>query len=89
MILEFCLRNYLSIRNEVKISFLATSLRENLPEPNETVPLADTGLSLVRSDVVYGANASGKSNILKALAFFKRFITESFINSQAGEDIDV
>lgn len=89
MILEFCLRNYLSIRNEVKISFLATSLKENLPEPNETVPLADTGLSLLRSAVVYGANASGKSNILKALAFFKRFITESFINSQAGEDIDV
>ena len=31
MILECCLRNYLSIRNEVKISFLATSLKENLP----------------------------------------------------------
>ena len=89
MILEFCLNNYLSIKNEMKISFLATSLKENLPEQNDTVPLADTGLSLLRSAVVYGANASGKSNVLKALAFFKRFITESFINSQAGEGIDV
>lgn len=89
MILEFCLNNYLSIKDEMKISFLATSLKENLPEQNDSVPLADTGFSLLRSAVVYGANASGKSNVLKALAFFKRFITESFINSQAGEGIDV
>ena len=89
MILEFCLNNYLSIKDEMKISFLATSLKEKLPEQNDSVPLADTGFSLLRSAVVYGANASGKSNMLKALAFFKRFITESFINSQAGEGIDV
>ena len=89
MILEFCLNNYLSIKDEMKISFLATSLKENLHEQNDSVPLTDTGFSLLRSAVVYGANASGKSNVLKALAFFKRFITESFINSQAGEGIDV
>lgn len=89
MILEFCLNNYLSIKDEMKISFLATSLKENLYEQNDSVPLTDTGFSLLRSAVVYGANASGKSNVLKALAFFKRFITESFINSQAGEGIDV
>ena len=57
MILEFCLRNYLSIKDEVKISFLATSLKENLPESNELVPLADTDFSLLRSAVIYGANA--------------------------------
>ncbi|MGM9699782.1 MAG: ATP/GTP-binding protein [Prevotella sp.] len=89
MILEFCLNNYLSIKDEMKISFLATSLKENLPEQNDSVPLTDTGFTLLRSAVVYGANASGKSNVLKALAFFKCFITESFINSQAGEGIDV
>lgn len=71
MILEFCLNNYLSIKDEMKISFLATSLKENLPEQNDSVPLTDTGVSLLRSAVVYGANASGKSNVLKALAFFK------------------
>ena len=39
--------------------------------------------------VIYGANASGKSNVLKAFAFYKRFITDSFKDSQAGEVIDV
>lgn len=89
MIVEFSLRNYLSIKDEVKISFLATSLKESLSEHNDSIPLSDTGFSLLRSAVIYGANASGKSNVLKALAFFKRFITESFIKSQAGEAIDV
>lgn len=39
--------------------------------------------------MIFGANASGKSNVLKALAFYKRFITDSFKGSQAGEPIDV
>lgn len=89
MILEFCVTNYLSIKEEQKISFVATSLKESTIEPNVLFNLGDTEISLVRSSVIYGANASGKSNVLKALAFYKRFITDSFKNSQAGETIDV
>lgn len=89
MILEFCVRNYLSLKNETKVSFLATSLKESLSEANDTMSVSDMGVSLVRSAVVYGANASGKTNLLKAIAFFKRFVMNSFKNSQAGESIDV
>ena len=89
MILEFCATNYLSIKDELKLSFVSTPLKETSAEPNDLFALADTGISLVRSAVVYGANASGKSNVLKAFAFYKRFITESFKDSQAGEAIDV
>lgn len=89
MIIEFCVSNYLSIKEELKISFVATSLKESLTEANDTIPLADTGLALVRSAVLYGANAAGKSNVLKAFAFYKRFITDSFKNSQAGEAIEI
>lgn len=89
MILEFCAANYLSIKEELKLSFVATPLREASAEPNDLYDLSDTGISLVRSAVIYGANASGKSNVLKAFAFYKRFITDSFKDSQAGEAIDV
>lgn len=89
MILEFCVSNYMSIKNELKLSFIATTLKESLTEANDTVTLADTNLSILRSAVIYGANASGKSNVLKAFAFYKRFITDSFKSSQAGESIDV
>ena len=89
MILEFCATNYLSIKDELKLSFVATPLKEASVEPNDLFALADTCISLVRSAVIYGANASGKSNVLKAFAFYKRFITDSFKDSQAGEAIDV
>ena len=89
MILEFCITNYLSIKEEQKISFIATSLKENTIEPNMLFKVGDSELSLLRSAVIYGANASGKSNVLKALAFYKKFISDSFKNSQAGEVIDV
>lgn len=89
MILEFCVSNYLSIKDELKISFVATALKDILSEPNDMITMPDTGLSILRSAVIYGANASGKSNVLKAIAFYRRFITDSFKNSQAGEAIEV
>ena len=89
MILEFCTTNYLSIKDELKLSFIATPLKESCSEPNDLYPLEDTGISVVRSAVIYGANASGKSNVLKAFDFYKRFITDSFKNSQAGEPTGV
>ena len=89
MILEFCATNYLSIKDELKLSFISTPLKESCSEPNDLFPLEDTDISVVRSAVIYGANASGKSNVLKAFYFFKRFITDSFKNSQAGEAIEV
>ena len=89
MILEFCVNNYLSIKDDLKLSFVATSLKESLPEPNDIISFYDIGLSIVRSAVIYGANASGKTNVLKAIAFYKHFIMDSFKNSQAGESIDV
>lgn len=84
MILEFCVSNYLSIKDEMKISFVATSLKESLPDANDLVSIPGTGVSLVRSAVIYGANASGKTNVLKAVAFYKHFIMDSFKNSQAS-----
>ena len=89
MILEFCATNFLSIKDELKLSFVSTQLKESSVEPNDLYDLSDTGISLVRSAIIYGANASGKSNVLKAFAFYKRFITDSFKDSQAGEEIDV
>ena len=79
----------MSIKDDLKLSFIATSLKESTVEPNDLFPVGDTGISLVRSAVIYGANASGKSNVLKAFDFFKRFIISSFKDSQAGEAIEV
>lgn len=89
MIIEFCVRNYLSIMDELKISFMATTLKESDSIESNVIPIKETGLSILRSGVIYGANASGKSNVLKAYDFFTKFIINSFKQSQAGEPIDV
>ena len=83
MLLGFCVKNFLSLKDEAKLSFIASTLKESLQEENDLINELAIGLSVLRSAVIYGANASGKSNVLKALSFYKRFITDSFITSQA------
>lgn len=51
--------------------------------------VGDTGLTLMKSAVIYGANASGKSNFIKAFEFFKWYVTNSSKDIQAGERVNV
>lgn len=46
-----------------------------------------SGGDLLRSAIVYGANASGKSNFSKALVFFQRFVTDGLRLSLANSPI--
>ena len=45
-------------------------------------------IRLVKSAVVYGANASGKSKFFEALNFMKYFVISSSKDSQKGDEID-
>jgi uncharacterized protein len=49
----------------------------------------DQELSLVKSAAIYGANASGKSNLAKALQFMKWFMVNSSKETQSTEAIGV
>ncbi len=90
MIVQFSIENYLSFKEQNTLSMVATSLREEtLLTENVLMPVADTDISLLKSALILGPNASGKSNVIKAFAFFKRFIINSFKNMQAGEGIGV
>jgi len=64
MIQEFSLKNFLSFNDKQTINFLATSDKTHLDEltyePKE-------GVRILKLLMVYGANASGKSNLLSAL----------------------
>lgn len=67
MIQEFGVKNFHSIKNEQKISFVPTpdgTQAENYL--HEVTP----GVNLLKMGIIYGSNASGKSNVLMALDFF-------------------
>jgi len=71
MILEFKVKNYLSFKEEVTFSFEATA-DKNLEEyyVTEVVP----GVRILKLGIVYGANASGKSNLISAFDFLSFFV---------------
>ena len=71
MIAEFRVSNFFSIRSEQSISFVATSDKFMTEEYCSRVT---DEVSLLKIGVIYGANASGKSNILKALSYYRRLM---------------
>ena len=90
MIVQFSIENYLSFKSENTLSMVATPLREDKTlSENVVVPIGDTDVTILKSALILGPNASGKSNLIKAFDFFKTFIINSFKNIQAGEEIDV
>ena len=63
------IRNFLSFKNETEISFVSDnrwSLKNNVFSVKNTI--------LTKNLIIYGANASGKSNIIEALNFIDYFV---------------
>ena len=84
MLLEFRVKNYRSIKDEQILSLVASADKE-LADSH----LMPTGLKslekVVRSSVIYGPNASGKSNLLLALAFMRAVVADSATVFQPGQ----
>jgi AAA15 family ATPase/GTPase len=86
MLVEFKVGNFRSFKDIVTLSMVASSDKEHL-EIN-TIKVDDK-LRLLKSAVLYGANASGKSNLFKAMAFMKKFISTSAKESLSTEKIPI
>jgi len=87
MIVEFSVKNFRSIKEMQTISFVATGLKSTNKnaEVDENNIVEKDGLRLLKTVGIYGANASGKTNVLKALTHFTEVIfrepsTNSFLS---------
>ena len=90
MIIQFSFENFLSFKEQATLSLVASALKENQSLVDDIVfDLNGTNISLLKSAVIYGANASGKSNIIKALNFFKWYVINSSKGVQSSERIEV
>ena len=90
MLIEFSVGNYRSFKEPVTFSMVAANLvakDKNLDANN--VFAADKDLRLLKSAAIYGANASGKSNLARALSFMKQFMINSSKETQSTDEIDV
>jgi uncharacterized protein len=84
MLIEFTVGNYLSFKDPVTFSMESAKISE-LEESNI---FSFDKYELLKSAVIYGANASGKSNLLKAMNFMSEFISNSS-KTQATDPISV
>lgn len=92
MLVDFSFENFLSFRDEASISLVASD-HVDKREPKSDIsgrPVDDDSISydrlipvpgrdehVVKIAAVYGANGSGKSNLVEALIFFKVLVTTS------------
>lgn len=96
MLIEFNVTNFKSIKEKQTLSMAAIDKlkdsdeieqidagRRVLTTPNSKLP------NLLATAVLYGANASGKSKLIDALAFMEYFVVRSQQHMQSGEPIEV
>lgn len=77
------IKNYLSIKDEATLSFEATSEKEC----RDLYVKEQCGINLLRLGAIYGANASGKTNILKAINFLRSFVLQKPIDKNLGTKV--
>ncbi len=83
MLLEFSIGNFMSIKDLETIRFVATSVVSKDKEVDaNNVFQATSKIKLLKTLAIYGANASGKSNFIKAMIFFKSIIQNSVTESE-------
>ncbi len=70
MIQEIKIKNFLSFKEEVTFSFVATN--DKFAEESQVVTINEN-TRLLRFAIIYGYNASGKSNLLGVLSFLSYF----------------
>ena len=80
MILRATFENIYSIKDETQISFVAGKSNAHPSHVSRAEKRDD--ISVLKAGIVYGANASGKSNVIKAIALLQQIANGSFPQSK-------
>ena len=89
MIEEFSFGNFWSFKDIQTLNMTASKIKSKNSElDNINIFPINNDLSLLKAKAIYGANASGKSNIIKALVTFIRIIKDSVKEEKALGLID-
>lgn len=77
MIIDFSFTNFRSFKDITEFTLIADSLKSKIDNTFEVEFNSGNPISLLKTAVVYGANASGKSNFIKAFYAFTWLIQNS------------
>ena len=89
MLIEFSFSNFRSFLEPATLSMVAAKItsEDKAVDQNNLIPIS-SNLDLLTSAAVYGANASGKSNLVAALGFMRQMVLNSSRETLADEPID-
>jgi uncharacterized protein len=87
--IEFSVGNYRSFKDVVTFSMVAAPIQHEDKEidRNNVFAIAQD-INLLKSAAIYGANASGKSNLIRAISFVHNFILNSAVGKRVKDPID-
>lgn len=93
MILNYKFKNFMSFRENVEFSMIAPKTKVKNRFPNNYITL-DAGIDVLKTAVVVGENAGGKSNFVRSLSYLQSFFVETetakayrnFINTNNIQD---
>ncbi len=88
MLIEFTVKNYRSIKDEQLLSMVKDK-GDELEDTNSFSPNVPSVAPLLHSAVVYGANAAGKSNLIKALVDMEVIVRNSASKIQEGDNLPI
>ena len=70
MLINFQIKNFCSYKMNAELSFVSNAKIKN----NKDHEVKLKKINILKNCALYGANASGKSNIIKALSFMKKMV---------------
>lgn len=84
MLLEFRVKNFRSFKDLAVFSMIgANAFKEHEPR---NIKRIDAQTKALKTAAIYGNNASGKSNLVKAMVFMRRFVLNSFRDALTEEN---
>lgn len=93
MILNYKFENFMSFRENVEFSMIAPKTKVKNRFPNNYIT-SDAGVDVLKTAVIVGENAGGKSNFVRSLSYLQSFFVENetakayrnVINSNNNQD---
>ena len=89
MIIQFSVGNFRTFKDRVTLNMVASNYDRETRETDNIIFNTKYNFRTLKSAVIYGANASGKSKFMEALMFMKHFAINSSKDSQQGDEIDI
>ena len=89
MLIDFKIKNYKSFASEGQFSMIAAPKQKGLDYSLYITKTPNTNLKVLSSSVIYGPNASGKTNIISAMDTLRAIILRGNIKNDTEKQLFV